>query len=367
MNIIRNINQHGINQCGISRCSTNIISAIAILALAGCLSSSSTHEGFGRGLVPAENFSKSVHSGTVEDYSIYKMREHANASEAGSKAVNSVSEVNVIPVKNENANVVPEYTRAKYLEPTNLESKDVDANYVLTKSLNVPSPQISEVSLPPVRETLASNYANNLPSAPVGSSAPYYDRNMTANPSLWLASADSKTLFRDFRARQPMDIITIVIDESSKGQKKSDTEASSQFDILAGITNLFGIETKSWASNNASLDPTSMIQAKSSLGFEAEGETERSGSLNARISAVIMEMLPNGLLRIEGTKIVSINDEEEVLVISGLIRERDINAANQVDSSRIANMRIDFYGQGVIADQQSPGWAVKIFKMVWPF
>ncbi len=80
-----------------------------------------------------------------------------------------------------------------------------------------------------------------------------------------------------------------------------------------------------------------------------------------------MELLPNGLLRIEGTKIISINSEEEILVISGLVRQRDITAANQVDSSRIANMRIDFYGQGVIAEQQEPGWGARIFRAVWPF
>ena len=340
--------------------------SMIVFALTSCLMGAPTHEGFGRGIVPAENFSKSVHSGTVDDYSIYKMKEHANKSAQNKEGLGKEELV---------TEYGKEYARAKYAEPaqlTQVSDREGDVKYTLTKSVNVASPQISEVALTPAPETLSVNdvFAKNipmLPSAPVGSAAPYYDKNMIANPSLWQASADSKTLFRDFRARQPMDIITIVIDESSKGNKKSDTEASSQFDILAGITNFFGIETKSWASNNESLNPTNMIQAKSNVGFEAEGETERSGSLTAKISAVIMEMLPNGLLRIEGTKIVSINDEEEVLVISGLIRERDINAANQVDSSRIANMRIDFYGQGVIADQQSPGWAVKIFKIVWPF
>jgi len=82
---------------------------------------------------------------------------------------------------------------------------------------------------------------------------------------------------------------------------------------------------------------------------------------------VIMEVLPNNLLRVEGTKIISINDEAEVMVISGLVRQRDINSNNQVRSSRIANMRIDFYGRGVVADQQKGGWGMKIFQAIWPF
>ena len=80
-----------------------------------------------------------------------------------------------------------------------------------------------------------------------------------------------------------------------------------------------------------------------------------------------MEVLPNGLLRIEGSKIISVNSEEEIMVISGLVRQRDVLATNEVASSRIANMRIDFYGQGVVADKQSPGWGARIFDTIWPF
>ena len=164
-----------------------------------------------------------------------------------------------------------------------------------------------------------------------------------------------------------MDVITILVDDDTKGKKKADTKAEGKFDLLAGITNFFGIETKSWASNNAGLDPATMINASTNSKFEGKGDTKREGSLQSQLSGVILEVLPNGVLRLEGSKIVAINDEEEVMVVSGLIRARDINASNQVESSRIANMRIDFYGRGVLADQNTPGWGARLFEYIWPF
>ena len=202
---------------------------------------------------------------------------------------------------------------------------------------------------------------------PTGSRSPYYLGQMTDNPSLWPDDAHAAFLFTDFRAFQAMDVITVIINEDSQGKKKADTDTEGKFSLSAGISKLFGIEEKKWKANNTALDPTALINATTDTKFEGEGETGRSGELTARISSVIMEVLPNGLLRVEGTKIVAVNSEEEVMVLSGLIRPRDINADNQVTSDRIANMRIDYYGRGVIADQQSPGWGSRIFEMIWPF
>lgn len=243
--------------------------------------------------------------------------------------------------------------------------------YTLRKSVGAPATPVEEKSL--TDEGAATPQFNtpqqlpHPPSVPPGSRAPYYNGQMTANPSLWPDDGNSAALFKDFRAFQAMDLITIVVNESSTGKKNAVTETQSEFSLLAGISNFFGIETRKWAANNDSLDPSKMLSATSETEFKGDGETQRSGSLRARISAVIMEMLPNGLLRIEGTKIVSINSEEEILVISGLVRQRDVTSGNEVDSGRIANMRIDFYGRGVVGDEQAPGWGARLFRWIWPF
>ncbi|HQH28873.1 MAG TPA: flagellar basal body L-ring protein FlgH, partial [Oligoflexia bacterium] len=245
--------------------------------------------------------------------------------------------------------------------------------YELKKSVNMPSPQIKslEGAVPVQTVMLAGQHTSPPPSMlagpPPGSAAPYLNGQMTANPSLWPDEAQGAYLFSDYRAFQAMDIITIVINEDTKGQKKAETDAESKYSLLAAIENFFGIEQDKWAANNAYLDPSALINAKTNSKFEGDAETKRSGTLKARISAVIMEVFPNGLMRIEGTKIVSLDAEEEIIVISGLVRARDIDSQNVVDSSRIANMRIDFYGQGLLAENTKPGWGVRVFQTIWPF
>ena len=71
-------------------------------------------------------------------------------------------------------------------------------------------------------------------------------------------------------------------------------------------------------------------------------------------------------MRVAGKKIVAVNNEEQTIVISGLVRPRDISSSNEVMSSQIANMRIDYFGQGVISEKQSPGWLLRVLDKLWP-
>ena len=190
---------------------------------------------------------------------------------------------------------------------------------------------------------------------------------LRTNPSLWPDESQSSSLFRDFRAFQPMDIITIIINENSEGKKKADTDTKTDTSVLAGIARFFGIETSKWESNNLGLDPTKLIDASTQTSFKGEGETNRSGKMTGQISARIVEVLPNGLLKVEGRKSLTLNEEEEVIVIKGLVRPNDVSALNQVQSNRIANLEISFYGKGVLGNEQSPGWLYGWFRKFWPF
>lgn len=202
---------------------------------------------------------------------------------------------------------------------------------------------------------------------PPGSQSPYLQGQMSGNPSLWMDSAQNVFAFGDHRAFNPMDIVTIEVNDRTLGRKRANTQTRSEFDLLAGISKFFGIETNIWAANNDNLDPAALVQASTANQFRGEGDMQRQAQLQAQVSAVVLEILPNGVLRIEGSKIVSINAEEEIMVVSGLIRQRDITAENKVDSNRVANMRIDFYGHGTLSDSQGPGWGATIFNKIWPF
>lgn len=195
------------------------------------------------------------------------------------------------------------------------------------------------------------------------------DPGMTA--SLWKESKGGTDLFHDDRAWQPMDLVTIVVSERSKGSKQADTEVKGKSTVQAAIEHLLGFEEdiQNELSNGDTtpVDMSSLVQASTTNDFKGEGETTREGELTAKISAMVVEVMPSGILRIEGQKIIAVNSEEQVMVISGLIRPRDINSINEVDSSKIAQMRIDYYGKGVVGEAQSGGWLSRIMRVLWPF
>lgn len=184
--------------------------------------------------------------------------------------------------------------------------------------------------------------------------------------SLWRESRAGNEVFRDFRAWQPMDLLTIVVTERSRGMHDADTEVKSTSQVLAAIQNFLGLEeqTEQW---NHPPNLSSLVRAQTQNNYKGEGLTNRQAELTARISAVVAEVLPSGLLRIEGEKIISVNNEEQVMVISGLVRQRDINSLNEIDSSKVAQMRIDYYGKGTVGEAQRGGWIARLMRYVWPF
>jgi flagellar L-ring protein precursor FlgH len=320
----------------------NKLSKVSILSLTaiGCSENASN---FDR-VVPAVEFTKAAKQGKTDDFSIFNVAYRPeypskdNRPRLTSSAGDPSANKGTLPVKS--LETVPE-------------------GYQLKKSIPIPqTPELEELA------SLAKQAHREPP--PPASSAPYVNGPMTSNPSLWPDEAQSSSLFRDLRAFQPMDVVTITINEVVEGQKKSQTDAQSRFSILAAITNFFGFETD-WKNNNLGFDPENVINATTNNVFQGTGQTKRTGSLRGQISAVVLEVLPNGLLRLEGSKIISVDNEEEVMVVSGLARLRDVDAQNRIESSRIANMRIDFYGKGVVADVNSPGWMTRLIRVVWPF
>ncbi len=85
------------------------------------------------------------------------------------------------------------------------------------------------------------------------------------------------------------------------------------------------------------------------------------------IAGRVVKVLENGNLLIEGRKQVTINDEDQYIVITGIIRPQDVSPDNTVDSKNIADARIIYTGAGVVTDKQRPGWGTRILDWIWPF
>lgn len=182
--------------------------------------------------------------------------------------------------------------------------------------------------------------------------------------SIWQAS--SSGLVEDFKARARGDIVTVVITEQASASKQATTGTSRTTAISAGIPNFLGLETNMTGIKNW-MDLSKLVNADTSSKYDGSGSTTRKENLNATISARVVDVLANGNLLIEGRRNVMVNHEDQIIVLEGTVRPKDISAENIVNSAQIADARITYSGKGIISDRQKPGWLMNIVDYVWPF
>jgi flagellar L-ring protein precursor FlgH len=173
-------------------------------------------------------------------------------------------------------------------------------------------------------------------------------------------------LVDDYKARHKGDIVTIVIVETSNASKEAKTDTSRNSTVNAGIPNFLGLEQAGIIKNNFA-DLSKLINASAASTYAGSGSTSRTETLNATISAKVIDVLSNGNLQIEGRRDIKVNNEDQLIIISGTVRPSDIGANNTVNSTYIADARISYTGKGIISDRQSPGWLMNVVDKLWPF
>ena len=182
--------------------------------------------------------------------------------------------------------------------------------------------------------------------------------------SIW--TGDEGNWIADLRAHQVGDIVTVTILEKASATKEASTETDRDSGIKAGFPTFFGLEKK-LVENNPNLDPANLIEANISNNFKGSGKTTRKEDLLATLTTQVVKVYPNGNMKIRGGKSVVVNNENQIIYLTGIIRPYDVSAANEVDSSKILNAQIAYTGKGVISDKQRPGWLGRIVDRVWPF
>ena len=189
------------------------------------------------------------------------------------------------------------------------------------------------------------------------------ERTLASGPapeegSLWTGK-DLFGVCADLRARNVGDIVTINIVESASASKNATTKTSKATALDASWTGVL---------QNISGDLLgSSVKAGFANSSDGQGATTRNSTLNAYISAHVIQVLPNGNLAIQGSRQVQVNNENQIINIQGIIRPVDIDSTNQVLSTAIAEAKIELNGQGVISDKQRVGWLTRILDLVWPF
>ncbi len=187
--------------------------------------------------------------------------------------------------------------------------------------------------------------------------------------SLWPGETSENLLFADTKAKQIGDIVTVRLEEDFESTNSATTGITKDSSIDLGVTTVLGLPNDYGMTNFLGLgnafDPN--VQASSSRSTNGSGTTTRGGTMTGTLAALIKEVLPNGVFRIEGRRTVTVNNEDQMMVLTGLIRRVDIGFDNTISSQKIANATIAYTGQGVISDEQNVGWLMRIFAWIWPF
>lgn len=183
--------------------------------------------------------------------------------------------------------------------------------------------------------------------------------------SLW--SGGKTSLLGDRRALKRGDIMTVVIEIDESAEISNKTSRSRTGSESLGVPALFGIPQRinQGITDGASLDDA--VSIKSSSDASGDGSVRRSESLTLRVAVTVTDVLPNGVLAIEGSQEVRVNLELRELLVTGYVRPEDISRQNQITYDKIASARISYGGRGQISDMQQPRIGQQVLDAILPF
>lgn len=185
-----------------------------------------------------------------------------------------------------------------------------------------------------------------------------YEQERAASGSIY-HDGSARLLFEDLKAHNVGDLVTIVLTESTNASKSASTNTSKESSVEAETPTVFGtIKGKDIFNQQIGMN----------RDFAGSGDSSQSNSLNGTVTVTVAEVYPNGNLLIRGQKRVWLNQGEEYVRVSGIVRPSDIRPDNTVLSTRVADARITYSGRGAVADSNAAGWLSRFFQSpIWPF
>jgi flagellar L-ring protein precursor FlgH len=184
------------------------------------------------------------------------------------------------------------------------------------------------------------------------------------NPnSLWRNG--SRAFFKDQRAHQIGDILTVMVNITDKANIANETQRSRANTEDSGVTDFLG--SKTLKTPATAILPGRILTADSTSSSDGKGSVQRQEALQTNVAAVVTQVLPNGNLVVEGKQEIRVNFEIRELIVAGIVRPEDIQSDNTIDSSKIAQARIAYGGRGQITDVQQPRYGQQVLDVVLPF
>lgn len=181
--------------------------------------------------------------------------------------------------------------------------------------------------------------------------------------SLWRNG--SRAFFKDQRARQIGDILTVQVNITDRATFDNETKRSRAGKEDSGVNDFAG--SKLLTGPAALVMPGKILSTESSASSEGKGSVNRQEALQTNVAAVVTQLLPNGNLVVEGKQEVRVNFEIRELIVAGIVRPEDIQSDNTIDSSKIAQARIAYGGRGQITDVQQPRYGQQVLDVLLPF
>src|SRR6266446_230642 len=184
------------------------------------------------------------------------------------------------------------------------------------------------------------------------------------NPnSLWRNG--SRAFFKDQRAHQIGDILTVTVNITDQANIANETQRSRSNKEDSGVTDFIGAKTLGTQAQK--LLPGRLLTADSTSSSDGKGSVQRQESLTTNVAAVVTQLLPNGNLVVQGKQEIRVNYEVRELIVAGIVRPEDIQSDNTIDSTKIAQARISYGGRGQIFDFQQPRYGQQVTDILLPF
>jgi len=176
----------------------------------------------------------------------------------------------------------------------------------------------------------------------------------------------SRAFFKDQRAAQVGDIVTVLINTTDSADVENNTTATRTGNESMGMPNLFGLESQI-PRILAGATAASLVSASSGNGNIGTGTLKRNETVVLRLAGVVTQVLPNGNLVVAAHQEMRVNSELRDLQVTGVIRPQDIASDNTVTHDRMAEARISYGGRGQLTDVQTPRWGQQVLDIITPF
>jgi len=182
-------------------------------------------------------------------------------------------------------------------------------------------------------------------------------------------ASTSMALFEDVKARRVGDLLTVILAEKTDAQKQASTSTDKNTGVsMSNPTLLGGALSFNSPGFMPKRDLTLETSLDSSSKFKGQGDSSQSNSLTGNVTVTVVDVLSNGNLVVRGEKAIGINQGEEYVRVSGVVRPVDVATDNTVISTKLADANISYSGSGFMADSNRMGWLTRFLNSKWwPF